>query len=177
MNTGTIALYERDGHERTFSLGEHARMVSCGQVGVGKDYSSVKPPPIGWQHEVPKYRARRDIQPMEKARFRTEPPFGTGVGVDRWQYGTREIKRGEIIESKDWPHVSFEPMNYSAEQVLKFFNTREKLRLPTTPWFGNGIRLDDGNGPAVIVIDVPQSPQPPQPVSAQPRVQHSMRRG
>jgi hypothetical protein len=118
MNTGTQTLYHRDGHEETFDLDKIARMASCGQVGAGKDWSSVAPPPAGWRNEVPKYRARRDIQPTERARYRTEPPFGTGFGSDRWQYGTREIKRGEIIETKDWPHPSFEPLNYELSQNL-----------------------------------------------------------
>ena len=161
MNTGTQTLYHRDdGHEEIFSLDKIARMASCGQVGAGREWSSVAPPPPNWEREIPKYRARRDIQPMEKARFRSEPPFGTGFGSDRWQYGTREIKRGEIIETKDWPHPSFEPLNYGAERVLNFFNTREKSRLPTSPWFGSGIRLDDGNGPAIIDRVDPPKPAP-----------------
>jgi hypothetical protein len=140
----TTTLYHRDGHEQIFTDAAISRMVSCGQVGAGKDWSSVAPPPPGWEREVPKYRARRDIQPMEKARFRSEPPFGTGVGIDRWQYGTREIKAGEIIETKEWPHESFHPLNYGAGQVLDFFNMRQKSRLPRSPWYGDRIRLDDG---------------------------------
>ena len=172
MQTGTITLYHIDGHEQVFSLAEHARMAGSGQVGAGRAWSSVKPPPPGWQHEVPKYRVTRNLQPAERARYRFESPFDMG---ERWQYGTREIKAGEIISTTDWPHASFQPLNYGAEKVLDFFNTRMKSRMTASPWFGNGLRLDDGlSGPIIPAIDVPP-PQSAPPPAQSPR-RESMRR-
>jgi hypothetical protein len=175
MNTGTIELYDRAGHGREFSLGEHARMVGCGQVGAGKDWSSVKPPPQGWEHEVPKYRARFDVQPPKLARLRLEPP--QEMAADIWQYGERAYKTGETIETKAWPHASFMPLNYGAERVLEFFNTRMRSRLATTPWEIDRLRLDDGLTGNITVVDMSRTPKPaPAPVSAPPPVRHSMRR-
>jgi len=100
--------------------------------------------PSGWQREIPKYRATRDIQPATKARFRFEPPFASLANSNEWQYGARSIKAGEIIETRDWPHPSFKPLNYSAGKVLDFFIMRQKSRLPRSPWRGDRIVLDDG---------------------------------
>jgi hypothetical protein len=114
-------------------------------------------PPPGWERETPKYRATRDIQPAPKARFRSEPPFGTVFDSDVWQYGTRPIKSGETIETKEWPHPSFHPLNYSAGKVLDFFKSRMKSRLPRSPWFGDSLRLDDGlSGPGEVHFVPPQ---------------------
>jgi hypothetical protein len=101
-------------------------------------------PPPGWEREIPKYRAPRDIRPAPKARFRFEPPFSTIWDVDVWQYGVQPIKAGEIVETKDWPHPSFHPLNYGAGKVLDFFNSRMKSRLPRAPWRADQLVLDDG---------------------------------
>jgi hypothetical protein len=112
-------------------------------------------PPPGWEREVPKYRASRAVRPAEKTRFRLEPPFVTIFDSAVWQYGTREIKAGEIIETTDWPHPSFRPLNFSAGKVLDFFNSRVKSRLPRAPWAGDRIRLDDGlTGPTQPNISI-----------------------
>jgi hypothetical protein len=171
----TATIYQLDGREQTLDVLEAARLVGPRQVGAGKGWSFVKPPPLGWEREVPKYRVRRDLLPAERDRYRFESPFDMG---ERWQYGTRAIKAGEIIETKDWPHASFIPLNYGAERVLAFFNTAIKSRMTNSPWHFGALRLDDGmSGPIVPAIDVP----PPQSQSAPPappqRVQHSMRRG
>src|SRR5712675_582092 len=100
--------------------------------------------PPGWERETPKYRATRDIQPAEKARFRSETPFAHSFDSNTWQYGYRPIQTGEIVETREWPHASFRPLNYSAAKVLDFFNTRMKSRLPRSPWEGDRLRLDDG---------------------------------
>jgi hypothetical protein len=104
--------------------------------------------PPGWERETPRYRATRDIQPATKARYRFEPPFSTIWDSDVWQYGAQPIKAGEEIETRDWPHPSFRPLNFTAGRVLDFFNSRMKSRLPRSPWAGDRIRLDDGlSGP------------------------------
>src|SRR5882757_6700343 len=79
----------------------------------------------GWERETPKYRATREVRPGEKARFRFEPPFAMASDSDTWQYATRPIAAGEIIETKEWPHPSFRQLNYAAAKVLDFFNTRQ----------------------------------------------------
>lgn len=101
-------------------------------------------PPAGWEREIPKYRATRDLEPAEKVRFRFELPFAKMADSDVWQYGHRAIVRGEILETQNWPHPSFQPLNYSAARVLEFFNTRQKSRLPWSPWRRDRIVLDDG---------------------------------
>lgn len=101
-------------------------------------------PPPGWERETPKYRATRDIHPTTKARFRLEPPFASLSDSDVWQYGEQPIKAGEILETRAWPHPSFRPLNYGAGKVLDFFNSRQKSRLPLSPWRGDRIVLDDG---------------------------------
>jgi hypothetical protein len=156
----TITLYHRDGYERTFDVGEHARMAGCGQVGAGKDWSSVKPPPLGWERETPKYRVTRDVQPAPKARFRLEPPFTSVLDSNSYQYGQRPLKAGEIIETREWPHPSFFPLNYSAEKVLAFFNAAMKSRLPLSPWQNGQVRLDDGLTGQTVVHLVPPQLQP-----------------
>jgi hypothetical protein len=108
----------------------------------------------GWEREVPRYRATREVRPGEKARFRFEPPFALASDSDIWQYATRPISAGETIETKEWPHPSFRPLNYAAGKVLDFFNMRQKSRLARSPWEGDRLRLDDGltgNEPALAV--------------------------
>jgi hypothetical protein len=114
-------------------------------------------PPPGWEREIPKYRATRALHPAPKERFRFEPPFAMTVDSDAWQYASRAVDAGEIIETKDWPHPSFHPLNYGAAKVLEFFNTRQKSRLPRSPWHGDSVRLNDGlSGPGIIKPVVPQ---------------------
>ena len=101
-------------------------------------------PPPGWEYEIPKYKATRAVEMAEKRRFRFELPFSQMADSDVWQYGHKAIERDEIIETKAWPHPSFQPLNYSAARVLEFFNTRQKSRLPWRPWQFDRIVLDDG---------------------------------
>jgi hypothetical protein len=108
------------------------------------DINNSSPAPHGWEREVPRYRATRNLKPAEKARFRSEPPFSTIFDNDVWQYGAQPVKAGEEFETRDWPHPSFRPLNYSASKVLNFFNSRVKSRLPRAPWSVDRIRLDDG---------------------------------
>jgi len=118
-------------------------------------------PPPGWEREVPKYRATREIRPAEKARFRTEPPFETIFDNDVWQYGERPVARGDEIETTSWPHPSFRPQNYSAARVLSFFNSAMKSRLTPSPWHEGRIRLTNGLSDAPpIVVRAQQIKQP-----------------
>lgn len=152
MNT-TATVYHRDGREQTIDVHEASRLT-----GRDGNWSFVKPPPPGWEREIPRYKATRDLHPSPKARHRFEPPFGMTTDSSMWQYAERPIKAGEIIESKEWPHPSFHPLNYGAGKVLDFFTSRQKSRLPRAPWEGNGIRLSDGMtgaGPTLEQIAAP----------------------
>jgi hypothetical protein len=121
------------------------------------EWSFTKPPPIGWERETPKYRAAREVHPAQKVRFRFEPPFAMTIDNSAWQYGTRVIAAGEIVETREWPHPSFHPLNYAAEKVLDFFNNRQKSRLPRSPFYGDSLRLSDGmSGPMVVKPTLPQ---------------------
>jgi hypothetical protein len=151
----TTTIYHRDGRERTLDVHEASRLVGTGTIREDKEWSLQKPPPIGWEREIPKYRATRDVHPALKERHRHEPPFGMTMDNDCWQYAPRPIKAGEIIETKDWPHPSFFPLNFGAGKVLEFFRTRQKSRMALRPWHGDSIRLDDGLSGTTIVSVVP----------------------
>jgi hypothetical protein len=162
MNTGTQTLWHRDGHEETFDLDKIARMASCGQVGAGWDWSSVAPPPVNWEIEVPRYRATRDLQPCQLARYRSEPPFSMMSGSDVWQYCERPgVTAGQEISTTDWPHSSFVALNFSAAQVLEFFKSgAEKSRMTKSPWFNGRVRLGTGLSNAPGIVDRPPQPAP-----------------
>ena len=118
-------------------------------------------PPPGWQHETPKYKVTRNIQPAQKARFRYETPFAESSDSDTWQYGERELKAGEIIETREWPHPSFWPLNFGAKKVLEFFNLKMKSRFPRSPWVGDRLRLDNGLSGNTITADDATTPTVP----------------
>ena len=101
----------------------------------------------------------RDLRPSPNSRHRFEPPFETIFDPDVWQYCEKPLKAGEIIETREWPHSSFHPLNYGAGKVLDFFNNRTKSRLPRSPWYDDRIRLDDGlTGLAHVEIVRPKAP-------------------
>jgi hypothetical protein len=105
-------------------------------------------PPQDWEREVPRYRATRDVHPSPNRRHRLEPPFASQSDNDVYQYSERPIAAREEIETKAWPHPSFRPLNYSASRVLDFFMTRQRSRMPLSPWRGDRVVLDDGlSGP------------------------------
>jgi hypothetical protein len=115
-------------------------------------------PPPDWMTATPKYRVSRDLRPAQKGRHRSESPFAQMLESDVWQYGERELKAGEIIETREWPHPSFRALNYGAKKVLEFFNSEIKSRMPRSPWQGDQLRLDNGLSNNPIVVDV----RPPQ---------------
>jgi hypothetical protein len=110
--------------------------------------------PPGWEREIPKYRVTRDLKPAPKARFRSEPPFSMTWESDVYQYGARPMTTGETIETTDWPHASFRPLNHSAKMVLNFFNSAMKSRLTRSPWHEGRVRLDNGLSDAPMEIDL-----------------------
>jgi hypothetical protein len=162
-----ITLYHRDGHEKTFTADEISRMASCGQVGAGKDWSSVKPPPRDWEKTVPRYLVVRELRPSPNPRHKFESPFSEIWQSDIWQQADREYAAGEIVESTVWPHASMQPAgpiddpaHYAASRVLEFFKAQMKSRMTTSPWHGDRIRLDNGlsNLPTPTAVRPPQVP-------------------
>jgi hypothetical protein len=120
-------------------------------------------PPLNWRREVPKYRISRDTKPAPKERFKFEPPFSSGSESDVWQYGERVHKASEVIETTEWPNPgTMTPLNYAARQVMEFFTTRQKSRLPRSPWANDQVRLDDGlsNPMPKITMPKPEHVQP-----------------
>jgi hypothetical protein len=101
-------------------------------------------PPPGWERETPKWRASRAVYPSPNSRHKLESPFASLSDPDVHQFATRPINAGEEFSSREWPHPSFIPLNYSARKVLDFFTTRQKSRLGRSPWQGDRIVLDDG---------------------------------
>ena len=129
-------------------------------TAIADDIRTVIPdtPPPGWERETPKYRVVRDTHPAPKARFRFEPPFAQIMDSSEWQYGERVWPAGSVIATDQWPCAgTFVPLNYSAREVLAYFNSQMKSRLARSPFFGNEIRLETGlSGPLPKIIVAPQ---------------------
>jgi hypothetical protein len=160
MNT-TATIYHQDGTSET--LGSDQARYKVYMSGGSWGFTPLPPP--GWDRIVPIYKATRDLRPAELDRHRSEPPFSKVFVSDVWQYGERPIKRGEVIETRAWPHESFSPLNYGAGKVLDYFNMRQKGRLGRSPWFVDRIRLDDGlSGPTSFEVKSPK----PQPMNTRP---------
>jgi hypothetical protein len=140
----TATVYHRDGSEKTVDVHEASRLVGASAAGPGKEWSFHKPPPLNWEWEIPRYKATRDLRPSPNRRHRFEPPFSTIWDSAVWQYSEQAIAAGDEFESRDWPHPSLQPLNYSAGRVLDFFNSRMKSRLPHSPFRGDRVELDDG---------------------------------
>jgi hypothetical protein len=101
-------------------------------------------PPPGFEREVPRYRVSRYVYPSPNSRHRFEPPFASISDNNVWQFAERSFEAGEIIETKSWPHQTFIGLNFSAQKTLEYFNSRQKSRLPHSPWQVDRIVLDDG---------------------------------
>ena len=123
-------------------------------------------PPLNWRREVPKYRISRDTKPASKERFRFEPPFSQSTESDVWQYSDRLYRAGEIICTTEWPNPgTMTPLNFSAREVISFFTSRQKSRMPRSPWANDQVRLEDGLGGPQPKITAPQ----PERVRLEPR--------
>jgi|SRR6266480_1399285 len=107
-------------------------------------WSFAPPLPIGWDQEIPRYRAMVAVKPAELARYRFERPFTSNGDSSVWQYGTEPIAAGQNIETTSWPHASFMPLNESAKRVSEFLTSRQKSRLQVSPWRDGRLHLDDG---------------------------------
>jgi hypothetical protein len=121
-------------------------------------------PPRDWEKETPRYRVTRAVRPSPNDRHRREPPFSSLSDGSVWQQADRPHEAGEIIETTEWPHPMFFPLNYSAKKVLEFFGASQKSRLPRSPWADGRVRLSDGLSGPVPQIKAPK----PEPVRLQP---------
>jgi hypothetical protein len=116
-------------------------------------------PPLSWRKEMPVYRVRVETRPAPKERFRFEPPFASQSDSDIWQYGEKIWPAGSVIQTDQWPCAgTFVPLNYSAREVLNFFNSRQKSRLPRSPMADGRVRLDDGLSNPMPKIGLPKLP-------------------
>jgi len=115
--------------------------------------------------EQPRYRVTRKIHPAEKDRFRFERPFTEQSDPDRYQYGTRTLKAGEEISTREWPHPSFYPLNDVARRIHAFFTIAQKSRMARAPYDQSGrLQLSDGLTGPLPQIKAPQ----PEPVRMAP---------
>jgi hypothetical protein len=121
-------------------------------------------PPANWRAIVPRYRVGQDVRPSPNDRHRNENPFSSFSDGSVWQQADRPHKVGEIIETTEWPHPMFWPLNFSARRVLDFFNSSQKSRLPRSPWADGRVRLSDGLSGPLPQIKAPK----PEPVRLQP---------
>ncbi|MCP3370775.1 hypothetical protein [Bradyrhizobium cajani] len=95
-------------------------------------------------NEVARYRVTTDLNPPRRPRHRLEPPFSSTTDNSMWQYADRPVRAGEVIESMHWPHPTMIGLNDAARAVLEFYKTRQKSRLPVSPYVGGRLRLSDG---------------------------------
>ena len=91
-------------------------------------------PDIGWEKEVPRYRATMDVRPAKSDRLKHEPPVTYCSDPAEWQHGERQMNAGDEIETTTWPHRSFQGINTSARHVLDLIQNRSGYVLPKTPW-------------------------------------------
>jgi hypothetical protein len=108
------------------------------------EWSAAPPLPKGWDREVPRYRASMNLQPSAFARHRSEAPFTSCSDTNMWQYGEAPVSAGQEIETTAWPHASMIPLNETAKHVLEFYKSRQRSRLPQSPWRAGRLFLDDG---------------------------------
>ena len=118
-------------------------------------------PPLKWRRELPRYRVRAETRPAPKTRFRFEPPFSQIMDPSEWQYGERVWPAGSVIETDQWPCAgTFVPLNYSAREVLNFFNSHQKSRMQRTPFRDGQVCLEDGISGIMPTIKGPATPAP-----------------
>ena len=162
----TVTIYSPDGRERDVDVHTASRLVGAGKAGLGEPWLFHKPPPLNWELEKPRYRVTRNLRPAQLARYRLEPPFAECWDSDAHQYSTRPLAANEEIETTDWPHPSFLPLNYSASRVLAFFNAGMKSRMTQSPWHNGQVRLENGFSNVPGIADV--RPPKPEPFNTRP---------
>lgn len=151
------------GKPRTVNILEANRLVG------GGGWTHTAPLPAGWDRETPRYRASQDLLPAALPRHMSEKPFTEQDASNRWQYSDREIRAGEIIETRSWPHTSMQPENEIARQIREFFTTRQRSRMNASPFINGRLALEDGlTFGAVTVANHGYAPAP-QPIRAPSR--------
>jgi hypothetical protein len=146
-------IYNRDGSCETLRADLARNRVHFAP----HEWSLTPPAPLNWQYEKPRYLVTRDLQPAQRERYRSEPPFSE-MAPDTWQFGERFYAAGETVETTAWPHASMTPLTFSAQKILEFFKAEMKSRLPQSPWHGGQVRLGNGLTQAPAIFDV----KPPQ---------------
>jgi hypothetical protein len=63
---------------------------------------------------------------------------------------------------------TFVPLNYSAREVLAYFNSHQKSRLGRAPWRDGQVRLEDGMSGPMPTIKAPIKAPKPAPVRLSP---------
>lgn len=135
-----LTIYDRTGASRILPATRAENEVRNSRG----NWSFAKPLPVGWDREIPRYRAQIDLRPSPFARHRAEKPFSSVGEVDIWQYADKPVPAGAELETTAWPHGSLLPLNESAKRTLEFFKSTQKSRLPLRPWRGGRLYLDDG---------------------------------
>src|SRR5258707_1007119 len=101
-------------------------------------------PTPGWEKEIPRYKATRDLKPSPNARHRLETPFASQSDNDVWQYAERPIAAGAEISTDCWPSSSMIGLNTAAREILEFFRNRQRSRMQLKPIRDGRVYLDDG---------------------------------
>lgn len=96
-------------------------------------------PPKNWDKDIPRYRTTQAVVPSPNSRHLFEPPFSAMGDESCWQYATRPHAAKETIEITSWPHPTFMPLNESARRIRDFFLTRDRARMPPSPWQGGRV--------------------------------------
>lgn len=132
-------IYGPDGAVRDLEWGKADSEVRMS----GGKWSFTPPPPKGWEKEVPRYRATRDLLAATNPRHTGESPFSMYANGEAWQYGEQPVKAGEEIATTEWPDLSFEPLNYSARMVKTYFEQQPRTRMPNAPWQNGKVHLPE----------------------------------
>jgi hypothetical protein len=88
------------------------------------------------------------------------------LGAGKTSIPRHPLAANEEIETTDWPHPSFLPLNYSASRVLAFFNAGMKSRMTQSPWHNGQVRLENGFSNVPGIADV--RPPKPEPFNTRP---------
>lgn len=108
------------------------------------EFSFAAPLPKGWELERARYRVEVDLHPSPLARHKFDPPFVSSTSSTMFQYADRVLRAGEVVELSSWPHPSMTPITEIAKQIMAFFTSHAKSRLPMSPFHDGQLRLDDG---------------------------------
>lgn len=136
----TMTIYNHSGESRTLPAVQAENEVRNSRG----EWSYAKPLPPGWDREPARYRVEVELHPSPLARHRLDTPFVSSTDSTMFQYADRVLHAGEVVEISSWPHPSMSPLNAIAKQIMAFFTSHSKSRLPMSPFHKGQLRLDDG---------------------------------